>query len=102
LTGMDEHGEKIYQAAGALGASPQAFVDQIAARFRQTWATFDISYDIFMRTTDSSHVETVRAALERVYAAGDIYFAKYEGYYCVSCERFLTAKELVDGLCLDH
>jgi methionyl-tRNA synthetase len=102
LTGLDEHGEKIFQTAQARGTSPQPFVDELAERFQQTWQTFNISYDIFMRTTDLEHGRIVRHVLEQVYAAGDIYFAEYEGRYCVGCERFLTEKELVDGLCPDH
>jgi methionyl-tRNA synthetase len=102
LTGLDEHGEKIFRAAHARGTTPQPFVDEIAERFRKTWQAFDISYDVFMRTTNPEHGRIVRVVLEQVYAAGDIYFAEYEGRYCVGCERFLTDKELVDGRCPDH
>jgi methionyl-tRNA synthetase len=102
LTGLDEHGEKIFQTAQAQGTTPQPFVDEIAERFQQTWQAFDISHDIFMRTTNPEHGRIVRAVLEQVYTAGDIYFAEYEGRYCVGCERFLTEKELVDGCCPDH
>jgi methionyl-tRNA synthetase len=102
LTGLDEHGEKIYQTAQAQGMTPQPFVNGIAERFQQTWQAFDISDDIFMRTTNPEHGRIVRAVLEQVYAAGDIYFAEYEGRYCVGCERFLTDRELVDGRCPDH
>ncbi|MEN6622271.1 MAG: methionine--tRNA ligase, partial [Smithella sp.] len=61
-----------------------------------------ISNDYFIRTTDKNHIETVRYILEKVHAAGDIYFGQYEGYYCVGCERFYMEKELVDGKCPDH
>jgi len=101
-TGTDEHGEKIYQAALARGQSPQAFVDEIAPRFQQAWREFEIGEHVFMRTTDPRHASLVGGALEQVRAAGDIYFAEYEGRYCVGCERFLTDRELVDGLCPDH
>lgn len=102
LTGMDEHGEKIYQTALAHDTSPQQFVDQIAGHFRRTWERFEISHDIFMRTTNPNHERIVRDVLQSVYTAGDISFAEYEGLYCVGCERFLTERELVDGLCQDH
>ncbi|HEX3722138.1 MAG TPA: methionine--tRNA ligase [Nitrolancea sp.] len=102
LTGMDEHGEKIYQTALARNASPRQFVDQIARHFRQTWERFEISHDIFMRTTNPNHKRIVQDVLQSVYTAGDIYFAVYEGLYCIGCERFLTERDLVDGLCPDH
>ena len=102
VTGTDEHGEKIHQAAQARGESPQAFVDGIAPRFQQAWRAFAIDDHVFMRTTDPRHEALVRDALQRVRAAGDVYFAEYEGRYCVGCERFLTEKELVDGRCPDH
>ncbi len=102
LTGLDEHGEKIFRAARDRGESPQEFVDGITRQFLDAWSKFDISYDVFMRTTDTAHKEVVGQALEQVRACGDVYFAEYEGLYCVGCERFLTEKELVDGLCPDH
>lgn len=102
LTGLDEHGEKIFRASRERGESPQAFVDEIASTFIEAWSEFGVSYDVFMRTTDPAHQQVVRRALERVRAGGDVYFAEYEGLYCVGCERFLTEKELVDGLCPDH
>lgn len=102
LTGTDEHGEKIYAAAGDRGESPQLFVDQIAKQFQAAWASFHISYDIFMRTTNPHHQQVVRQVLEYVRASGDIYFGEYEGRYCTGCERYLTEKELVDGRCPDH
>ncbi len=102
LTGTDEHGEKIAQAAARSGMSPKAFVDRVAGRFKEAWALLDISYDDFIRTTEPRHKRVVQMVLQRVYDAGDIYYGEYEGHYCVGCERFLTDKELVDGKCPDH
>ncbi|MBW2061818.1 MAG: methionine--tRNA ligase [Deltaproteobacteria bacterium] len=102
LTGTDEHGDKILQAAQEKGVSPQQFVDGIAALFEEIWPELDISNDDFIRTTQERHIKVVHEILNRVNDAGDIYFGKYGGYYCYGCERFYTEKELVDGLCPDH
>ncbi|HET9014806.1 MAG TPA: methionine--tRNA ligase [Thermomicrobiaceae bacterium] len=101
-TGSDEHGEKIFQAALARGEPAQVFVDRVAASFQSAWGAFLVGDHTFVRTTDSMHAAVVRDALERVRAAGDVYFAEYEGRYCVGCERFLAERELVDGRCPDH
>jgi len=101
-TGTDEHGDKIAEAAAAAGQEPKAYVDRISQRFRETWPPLNIQPDHFIRTTDPEHVAVVQAILQRVYEAGDIYFAKYAGNYCVGCERFLTDRELVEGKCPDH
>nr|PZN06005.1 MAG: methionine--tRNA ligase [Bacillota bacterium] len=102
LTGTDEHGEKIAQAARANGEEPQAFVDKVSARFKQAWEKLNIKYDDFIRTTEPRHKKLVQYILQKVRDAGDIYYGEYEGLYCVGCERFLTEKELVDGKCPDH
>ena len=102
LTGTDEHGEKIYQAAREAGIDPQQFCDRISQRFRDAWQVLDISHDDFIRTTEERHKAVVLQILEAVHAAGDIYYDEYEGLYCVGCERFLTDKELVNGKCPDH
>ncbi len=102
LTGTDEHGDKIVQAAQEAGLEPQEYVDRISSLFRETWPTLTISYDHFIRTTDADHQRVVQYVLQKVYDAGDIYFGSYEGLYCVGCERFYTEKELVDGKCPDH
>jgi methionyl-tRNA synthetase len=102
LTGTDEHGDKIAQAAAQAGMEPKAFTDQISATFRAAWDTCGIAYDHFIRTTDDYHVRYVQELLSRVYQAGDIYFDRYGGLYCFGCERFYTEKELVDGKCPDH
>jgi methionyl-tRNA synthetase len=102
LTGTDEHGDKIAQAAAQAGRDPKSFADQISATFQAAWDSCGFSYDYFIRTTDAGHIEYVRALLKQVHDAGDIYFDRYGGLYCVGCERFLTEKELVDGKCPDH
>ena len=102
LTGTDEHGDKIAQAAEAAGESPKAYADRISNAFRHTWEACGLEYDRFIRTTDADHVRTVREILQQVHDAGDIYFSKYGGLYCTGCERFYTEKELVEGKCPDH
>lgn len=102
VTGTDEHGDKIAEAAQKAGITPKAYADSISAQFRSLWPELSIQNDYFIRTTDENHMETVRSILRKVYDAGDIYFGAYEGYYCVGCERFYMEKELVDGKCPDH
>jgi len=102
VTGTDEHGDKIAEAAQKAGVTAQEYADKISAQFRSLWPELAITNDYFIRTTDRNHVDTVRYILQKVYDAGDIYFGQYEGYYCVGCERFYMEKELVDGNCPDH
>jgi len=102
LTGTDEHGNKVLQAAETAGKTPKAYVDQISALFRETWPQLDISNDYFIRTTDEKHKEVVQLFLRKVHDNGDLYFGEYGGYYCFGCERFYTQGELVDGKCPDH
>jgi methionyl-tRNA synthetase len=102
LTGTDEHGDKIAQAAAARGTTPDAYVDAVSALFRSTWDRSGIAYDHFIRTTDPHHKAYVQRVLQRIYDAGDVYFGEYGGFYCFGCERFYTEKELSDGKCPDH
>lgn len=102
LTGTDEHGDKIAQAAAAHATTPKDYADRISGLFRSTWDDCGIAYDHFIRTTDDYHKEYVRKILQKIYDAGDIYFGEYGGFYCYGCERFYTEKELVDGKCPDH
>jgi len=102
LTGTDEHGDKIAQAAKEKGIEPKAYADRISAIFRSTWDACGIAYDHFIRTTDSYHQTIVRDFLQQIYDSGEIYFGEYGGYYCFGCERFYTEKELVGGKCPDH
>mgnify|MGYP000117194326 CR=1 FL=1 len=102
LTGTDEHGDKIMQAAEAQGQDPQSYVDRVSAMFKELWPQLSIANDQFIRTTEKKHIKTVQKFLQMVYDNGDIYFGEYGGHYCFGCERFYTEKELVDGLCPDH
>ena len=102
VTGTDEHGDKIAEAAQKAGVTPQEYADKISAQFRALWPELSITNDYFIRTTDSNHIDNVRYILQKVYDSGDIYFGEYEGYYCVGCERFYMEKELVEGKCPDH
>ena len=102
LTGTDEHGDKIVQAAEKEAKSPKEFVDDISARFQALWPKLDVANDRFVRTTDPAHKASVQAFLQKVYDAGDIYFGEFGGHYCFGCERFYTEKELENGLCPQH
>ena len=102
LTGTDEHGDKIVQAAKHSGMTPKAYVDHISRMFQDLWPELNISNDAFIRTTDPAHMTVVEQVLQKIYDKGDIYFSEYEGLYCFGCERFYTERELVDGKCPDH
>ncbi len=97
LTGTDEHGQKVQQAAEKRGIPPLQHCDEMAENFRVTWAELDISNDIFFRTTSPVHAEVVQACLQKLFDRGEIYADTYEGWYSVSEEIFFTEKELVDG-----
>ncbi len=102
LTGTDEHGDKVAEAAAEANIAPKEYADGISSQFRELWPELSITNDYFIRTTDANHIETVRSILQKVHDSGDIYFGSYEGYYCVGCERFYRENELVDGKCPDH
>jgi len=102
LTGTDEHGDKIAQAAVKAGVTPQAMADQNSAAFRETWSALGIEYSDYIRTTEARHKTVVQAVLQKLWDAGEIYLGRYGGQYCVGCERFYTEKEIVDGKCPDH
>ncbi|WP_415712816.1 methionine--tRNA ligase [Maridesulfovibrio sp.] len=102
LTGTDEHGDKIVQAAEKGGQTPREYVDEISALFSGLWPGLQIENDDFIRTTQERHIKCVQEVLQKVYDKGDIYFGEYGGHYCFGCERFYTEKELVDGKCPQH
>ena len=102
LTGTDEHGDKVAQAAEAAGKTPFDFTTDVSELFKRTWKELGLEYSRFIRTTDSDHKKVVQDILQRIFDKGDIYFGEYGGLYCVGCERFLTEKELVEGNCPDH
>ncbi len=102
LTGTDEHGAKIAEAAAKHGVTPKQFVDTIVERFKEAWKALEVSNDFFVRTSDPHHEAGVANFLERLYASGDLYKGTYEGLYCVGCEQFKTEEDLVNGLCPYH
>jgi len=104
LTGMDEHGQKVAQTAEAAGLAPQAFVDRVAERFQAMWATLDVRYDQFMRTSHAAHHAAVRDLLERIFthSPDDFYERSYTGLYCVGCESFKQPADITDGKCALH
>lgn len=99
LTGTDEHGQKIEEAAKARGKSPKEYADEISAKFKALWDEFGISYDHFIRTTDEYHKLTSQNVFTKMLKNGDIYKGEYEGSYCVSCESFFAANQLIDDEC---
>ena len=101
LTGVDEHGQKVQQAAQRQGVEPQAYVDGMQERFRAAWRGLNIQPDDFIRTTQARHVRVVEHVLQQLWDQGDIYRGEYQGWYCVPDERFWTEKDLKDGLCPD-
>lgn len=102
LTGTDEHGDKIVQAADKEQQSPREYVDKISCLFQDLWPKLNIGNNQFIRTTHPDHIRVVEMLLTRIHDRGDIYFSSYEGLYCFGCERFYQERELVDGNCPDH
>jgi methionyl-tRNA synthetase len=101
LTGSDEHGQKVERAAAEAGVSPQKFVDDLAATFKEIWKTMNCEYDFYQRTTNEAHCESVKRIFKKLFDTGDIYKGSYEGLYCTPCETFFTARDLNDGNCPD-
>ena len=97
LTGLDEHGQKVKQAAEKRGLSPQAHCDDLAPRFLNLWQKLDIKYNDFVRTTEERHKKIVQLVLQKAYEAGDIYVDEYEGWYSVAEERFISDEEHSSG-----
>ncbi|MDR1911107.1 MAG: methionine--tRNA ligase [Helicobacteraceae bacterium] len=97
LTGTDEHGQKIEQAARAKNETPKAYADKISGEFRRLWDRFEITYNRFIRTTDPDHELGVQKAFEIMLKKGDIYKGEFEGRYCVSCETFWSDSQLLEG-----
>lgn len=97
LTGTDEHGEKIQSTAKAQGMEPKAYVDQMVEDIKKIWESMEISYDIFIRTTDDIHKKGVQKIFQQLYDKGDIYKDEYEGWYCTPCESFWTETQLEEG-----
>jgi methionyl-tRNA synthetase len=104
LIGMDEHGQKVAQAAAQRGVTPQQQTDEIADVFQEMWRRLGISNDQFIRTTADSHKSGVRALIKRIFDNNpdDFYERSYTGWYCVGCEAFKQDSEIVDGRCVLH
>jgi len=90
LTGTDEHGQKVAEVAEKENLSPKEYCDKISPRFEEAWKKLNIDFDFFIRTTDPRHEKVVAEILQKIYDKGDVYKAKYEGLYCIGCEKFLT------------
>ena len=95
LTGTDEHGQKVDKAAQAAHLPPKEFTDRISETFRSLWATLNIQYDDFIRTTEIRHVEAVQTVWGKLHAAEEIYKSKYSGYYCTPDETFFSDRQIV-------
>ncbi len=100
-TGTDEHGLKIETKAEEANVTPKEYVDKIILNAKDLWASLDISYDYFIRTTDEHHYTRVQKIFKTLYDKGDIYKGEYKGLYCVPCESFWTESQLIDGKCPD-
>ena len=98
LTGLDEHGLKVQQAAEKNGVSAKDHCDKMAPAFLELWSKLNIQYSDFIRTTEDRHVKIVQNILNEVNKNGDIYQDEYEGWYSVAEERFITDRELDSGL----
>jgi methionyl-tRNA synthetase len=101
LTGLDEHGQKVQQAAAKAGIDPQTHCDKLAPQFQTLWKRLNISNDAFIRTTDLQHKNVVQRYLQKLYENKLIYKADYTGWYCTFDERFWTEKDVENGLCPD-
>ena len=101
LTGTDEHGQKVYEAAQKRGMSPKEHTDDMVQPFQKLWDRLDISYNDFIRTTEERHTKTVQKVLQELFENGDIFEDEYEGWYSTTAEKFWTEKDLIDGKCPD-
>ncbi|GAB5046863.1 methionine--tRNA ligase [Thermodesulfovibrio sp. TK110] len=101
LTGTDEHGQKVEKAARERGRAPKEHADEMVENFKALWKELNISNDAFIRTTDEEHKKVVSAILQKLYDKGEIEKRRYCGMYCTPCERFWTAKDLIEGKCPD-
>src|SRR5262249_33400783 len=99
LTGLDEHGQKVQQAAAKAGIDPQRYCDGMVPRFRDLWERLEISNDAFIRTTDAKHKAVVQRYLQELFDKHLIYKDSYTGWYCTFDERFWTEKDVADGVC---
>ena len=102
LTGLDEHGAKVQQAAQKAGKNHQDFCDEKAEIFQKTWRKFGFEYNNFIRTTQKPHIKAVSNFFSYLKERNFVYKDFYKGYYCVGCEQFKNESDFVNGLCPDH
>jgi methionyl-tRNA synthetase len=102
VMGNDEHSQNVYRKARELSLDPLEYCNRMESEFRSVWSRLHISFDDFIRTTETRHRTAVQTLLERSRAAGDVYEGVYEGWYCISCEAFKQEKDLENGLCPIH
>ncbi len=100
--GNDEHSTNVIKAAREWGQEPKAYCDAMRGEFEKAWEKLEVSYDGFMQTSEEHHKKGVAKLFDAIEKNGDIYKARYEGWYCESCEAYFTEKDLVDGLCPNH
>ena len=101
MTGTDEHGQKVFEAAQKAGKDVKEHLDEIVADTKELWKMLNVDYDKFIRTTDKEHVLAVQKIFNTLYEKGYIYKSTYKGLYCLPCESFWTPSQLVDGKCPD-
>ena len=101
MTGTDEHGQKVFEAAQKAGKDVKKHLDDIVEDTKILWKMFNVDYDKFIRTTDEDHVLAVKKIFNKLYEKGYIYKSTYKGLYCLPCEAFWTESQLVDGKCPD-
>lgn len=97
LTGTDEHGIKIQERAGEKNMKPKEYLDSMIPEIKRLWSTLNISFDMFIRTTDDFHMKYVQDVFTKLYEKGDIYLGEYHGFYCKPCETFWTKTQLDGG-----
>ena len=102
VTGTDENAQKNVSAAEKVNMDTKTFVDFNAKKFKELCSLYNISYDNFIRTTQSRHKKVAQILFQKMYDKGDIYLGHYEGLYCEGCEAYLTEKDLIDGKCPEH
>lgn len=102
LTGTDEHGQKVEEAAKLYKKEPQIYCDEISKKWKELWDSFNISYDRFIRTTEEEHKNIVKCVFKKMFDKGDIELSKYQGYYCISCEDYIVERNLNENKSCPH
>jgi methionyl-tRNA synthetase len=102
LTGTDEHSLNVEKKAKEANIGPLPYCDRMAEVYRSAWKTLNISNDDFIRTSEQRHLKATEGFIQRLFCAGDVYKGKYTGWYCVSCEAFLSDAEILQGRCPVH